>query len=102
MMSLMMSLMMRWLFSGDDSLDVDIPHRLEAKLFKYTLGKLIWMILQPFFYALRPLFVQPKPITLHEVSLGLYVKCVTLNLLDVEGLQVETCSYTCPVSVNES
>jgi len=48
-------------------MDVDIPHRLEAKLFKYTVGKMIWMFLQPYFYALRPLFVQPKPVTMNEI-----------------------------------
>lgn len=49
-------------------MDVDIPHRMEAAFFKYTLGKLVWMFLQPFFYALRPLFVQPKPVGKNEVS----------------------------------
>ena len=57
-----------WL-PGNDEMDVDIPSKYEAQLFKYTFGKLIWMFLQPFFYALRPLFIQPKPPTLNEVSL---------------------------------
>jgi len=54
-------------YQGNDEMDVDIPHRLEAKLFKYTVGKMIWMFLQPYFYALRPLFVQPKPVTMNEI-----------------------------------
>jgi sphingolipid delta-4 desaturase len=33
---------------------------LEAKLFCTTFGKFIWVILQPIFYTLRPLFVNPK------------------------------------------
>lgn len=56
------------LFVGDEHMDVDIPHKYEAIMFKFTLGKFIWMFLQPFFYALRPLFIQPKPITKYEVS----------------------------------
>lgn len=47
-------------YQGDDFLDADIPTRLEAKLFCTTFGKFIWVCLQPFFYALRPLFVNPK------------------------------------------
>ncbi|XP_002732623.1 sphingolipid delta(4)-desaturase DES1-like [Saccoglossus kowalevskii] len=54
-------------YQGDDLLDVDIPSQLEAKLFKHTFTKLIWVILQPFFYGFRPLFVNPKPATFLEV-----------------------------------
>lgn len=49
-------------YQGDDERDVDIPSKFEAKLFVNTGTKLIWVILQPFFYALRPLFVRPKPV----------------------------------------
>ena len=41
-------------------IDADIPTELEARLFCNTLGKLIWVIFQPAFYALRPLFTNPK------------------------------------------
>jgi len=47
-------------YQGDDILDTDIPTSLEAKLFCTTIGKFCWVILQTFFYALRPLFVNPK------------------------------------------
>jgi len=47
-------------FQGDDVLDTDIPSAVEARLFDTTLGKFVWVVLQPFFYALRPLFVNPK------------------------------------------
>ena len=50
-------------YQGDDEMDVDIPSRIEAKLFTNTFTKLIWVLLQPFFYALRPLFLRPKPLT---------------------------------------
>ena len=50
-------------YQGDDEMDVDIPSRLEAKLFRTTFTKFLWVLLQPFFYALRPLFLRPKPLT---------------------------------------
>ena len=51
------------MFQGHDNIDTDIPTRGEAKFF--TLGgvflKIVWVIGQLFFYAIRPLFVRPKP-----------------------------------------
>lgn len=47
-------------YQGVDYLDTDIPSLIEAKLFCTTFGKFIWVILQPLFYALRPLFINPK------------------------------------------
>lgn len=52
---------------GIPSKDADLPTELEAKLFCYTGTKLLWIILQPFFYALRPVLVYPKPVTGLEV-----------------------------------
>ena len=46
---------------------MDVPHWLEAKLFCTTFTKFIWLLLQPFFYTLRPLFVNPMPITKLEL-----------------------------------
>ena len=54
-------------YQGDDEMDVDIPSRLEARLFTTTFTKFLWVLLQPFFYALRPLFLRPKSITSLEV-----------------------------------
>ena len=53
-------------YQGDDEMDVDIPSRLEARLFTNTGTKFLWLLLQPFFYALRPLFLRPKPVTTME------------------------------------
>ncbi|XP_054265803.1 sphingolipid delta(4)-desaturase DES1-like isoform X1 [Macrosteles quadrilineatus] len=50
-------------YQGDDILDADIPTYLEAKLFCTTLGKIVWVVLQPFFYGIRPMFTNPKPAT---------------------------------------
>lgn len=54
-------------YQGDDEFDVDIPSRIEAKLFTSTGTKFLWVLLQPFFYAVRPLALRPKPITGLEV-----------------------------------
>ncbi|KAF2363309.1 Fatty acid desaturase domain [Trinorchestia longiramus] len=52
---------------GVPEIDTDIPTRLEAKLFCTTFGKIIWMMLQPFFYAFRPLAVHPRIFTPMEL-----------------------------------
>ena len=54
-------------YQGDDTMDVDIPSRLEARLFTSTGRKFIWLLLQPVFYAFRPLLINPKPVTRLEV-----------------------------------
>jgi sphingolipid delta-4 desaturase len=54
-------------YQGDDELDVDIPTRIEAKLFYNTFTKFIWVLLQPLFYAIRPLFLRPKAVTMLEI-----------------------------------
>ena len=54
-------------YQGDEQLDTDIPCELEAKLFKTTATKLLWLILQPVFYVFRPFFVNPKPVTHWEL-----------------------------------
>ena len=54
-------------YQGDEELDVDIPSRIEARLFCSTGTKLLWVILQPLFYTLRPLFLRPKAICLLDV-----------------------------------
>jgi sphingolipid delta-4 desaturase len=54
-------------YQGDEEKDVDIPSQFECKFFQNTLSKFVWLLLQPFFYAIRPLFVRPKPLTALEV-----------------------------------
>jgi len=48
-------------YQGDEKYDADIPTDLEARLFATTGGKMVWMFLQPLFYALRPVIVRPLP-----------------------------------------
>ncbi|EDQ87263.1 uncharacterized protein MONBRDRAFT_38045 [Monosiga brevicollis MX1] len=47
-------------YQGEHDVDVDIPLPGEAWFFNSTIGKAVWMVLQPFFYALRPMFMRPK------------------------------------------
>jgi sphingolipid delta-4 desaturase len=54
-------------YQGDEDFDADIPTIIEAKLFCTTFGKVVWMFLQPLFYALRPLFVHPLPPSMMEI-----------------------------------
>ncbi|XP_055589517.1 sphingolipid delta(4)-desaturase DES1-like [Uranotaenia lowii] len=54
-------------FLANERYDPDVPSILEAKLFCNTFGKFIWLILQPLFYAIRPLFVNPLPVERLEV-----------------------------------
>lgn len=51
-------------YQGVDIIDVDVPTDWEGKIFNTTWKKIFWVILQPAFYALRPLFVNPKPLDL--------------------------------------
>ena len=48
-------------YQGEHIVDVDVPLRAEAILFNSLPGKVLWCILQPLFYSLRPFAVNPKP-----------------------------------------
>lgn len=62
--------MLHFQYQGDEKLDTDLPTLLEAKLFSTTFGKFCWVMLQPFFYAFRPLVTYPKiPTSLEYINL---------------------------------
>jgi len=65
-----------------DGIDVDIPSLPEAFIFQTALRKTVWLVLQPFFYAIRPLFVNPKPFGFWET-----VNTVACVLFDLAVLQ---------------
>lgn len=48
-------------FQGVDGIDMDVPTYTEARLVTNMFSKTIWVLFQLFFYALRPLFIKPKP-----------------------------------------
>lgn len=47
-------------YQGEDIVDVDIPTNWEGWFFDSSLKKMLWVLLQPAFYSLRPMFVNPK------------------------------------------
>lgn len=54
-------------YLGGDELDVDLPTEWEGRFFSNCFMKVIWLFLNPLFYVLRPLAVNPKPITTLEI-----------------------------------
>lgn len=54
-------------YQGHDVIDVDVPCEWEGWFFRDPLRKLLWCLLQPGFYALRPLFTNPKPLAPWEL-----------------------------------
>lgn len=48
-------------YMATDGYDVDLPTDWEGRFFHSVPTKLIWLFLQPLFYALRPFVVRPKP-----------------------------------------
>ena len=76
------------MFQGHDSVDTDIPTKGEAKVFSMggALLKVVWVIGQLFFYAIRPLFVRPKPMG----------KWDALNLITQLGFDLAFISFAGP------
>ncbi|KAI1237606.1 hypothetical protein IHE44_0013688, partial [Lamprotornis superbus] len=74
-------------YLGGDSLDVDIPTDFEGWFFCTPLRKLLWLFLQPLFYSLRPLYVNPKAITRMEILNALVQFSVDLIIYYLWGLK---------------
>lgn len=49
-------------YQGVDGTDTDIPTKAEALFFTTPLTKFLWVLFQPFFYAIRPLVINPLPL----------------------------------------
>ncbi|KAL8431900.1 hypothetical protein Efla_002737 [Eimeria flavescens] len=66
-------------YMGTDD-DPDIPTEIEARLFRSRLGKLVFILLLPFTYSLRPMVLNPKPVipmeVLNWVAVLLWDACV--------------------------
>lgn len=53
-------------FQGAESIDMDVPTEWEGRVFNTTAKKVLWVLLQPLFYAVRPVLCNPKPYTAKE------------------------------------
>ncbi|XP_010339212.1 sphingolipid delta(4)-desaturase DES1 [Saimiri boliviensis] len=84
-------------YLGADGVDVDIPTDFEGWFFCTTFRKFIWVILQPLFYAFRPLFINPKPLTYLEVINT--VAQVTFNILIYYFLGIKSLVYMLAASL---
>ncbi|KIH54553.1 hypothetical protein ANCDUO_15300, partial [Ancylostoma duodenale] len=77
------------IFLGEDGLDTDIPTELEAQLFTTPLRKFFWLLLQPLFYAFRPLVIYKKaPTDLEIVNAAIQVAEIAPEFY--KGLHVHT------------
>jgi len=47
-------------YQGVDGVDTDVPTMWEVRTFNNALKKMLWVLLQPFAYGIRPLVVKPK------------------------------------------
>ncbi|XP_006000499.1 sphingolipid delta(4)-desaturase/C4-monooxygenase DES2-like [Latimeria chalumnae] len=54
-------------YLGGDGLDVDIPTEFEGRFFCTPARKILWLFLQPLLYLLRPLYINPKPVSQMEI-----------------------------------
>ena len=53
-------------YQGEDGIDVDVPTVAEGRFFNSTFRKFVFVIFQVFFYAFRPMIVNPKKPTMWE------------------------------------
>jgi len=58
-------------------LDTDTPTPWEGKFFRGKFLKFVWLLINPLFYALRPIFTSPKPIT--EFEIYNIITCLLFN-----------------------
>jgi sphingolipid 4-desaturase/C4-monooxygenase len=54
-------------YQGNEVLDMDLPSQFEGQFFANSFTKFIWLLLQPFFYCLRPVILLPLPMSFLEI-----------------------------------
>lgn len=74
-------------YLGGDGLDVDIPTDFEGWFFCTPARKLLWLVLQPFFYSLRPLYVNPKAVTRMEILNALVQLAFNVTIFALWGIK---------------
>lgn len=68
-------------FQGYDGVDSDIPSVWEIRIYTNSFLKVIWLIFQPLFYALRPLLMKRKEWVFWEVINALVVHVADVVIL---------------------
>lgn len=73
-------------YQGLDVIDVDIPSYAESEFIQnYTILKLLFVIFQLCFYAIRPMFIHPKKITKGEIYNAIAVISYDIALIYATG-----------------
>lgn len=75
------------LFLAQDGLDPDMASAVEARAFCSQPAKVLWLLLMPMFYALRPLLTKPKAPTVWEGFNALWVLGCDACILYCFGLE---------------
>ncbi|XP_059806965.1 sphingolipid delta(4)-desaturase/C4-monooxygenase DES2-like isoform X2 [Hypanus sabinus] len=74
-------------YLGGEGLDVDVPTDFEACFFRTPARKVLWLTVQPLLYILRPLYVNPKPVTQMEVVNAVIQLSYDLVIYQIWGLK---------------
>jgi len=78
-------------YMGEEMMDVDIPTRLESKLFVHPITKIIWLIIHPLLVATRPFYKSPKPLSGWEMINT--VACVIFDLIIYSSFGIKPIVY---------
>nr|ATI22168.1 delta-4 desaturase 1 [Brachionus koreanus]QBO56251.1 fatty acid desaturase 4-2 [Brachionus koreanus] len=76
-------------YQGDELIDVDLPTKIEGILFSSTIGKFVFIVLQPLFYCLRPVIVLPKKMTFLEIlnwTIQVVFDCIIFYTFGIKSL----------------
>ena len=69
-----------------EGVDADLPSEFECCVFDSVVGRIVWIILQPVMYGLRPLIQQPKRLSAWELTNILTQLLYTFFILRFGGL----------------
>jgi len=76
-------------YQGEDAVDSDIPSQWELDVFRTAPMKILWVILNPAFYALRPLFMgakKPQLLEIVNVTLQILFDLAVWKLMGMKAL----------------
>jgi sphingolipid delta-4 desaturase len=78
-------------YQGVHGVDVDIPTEFEGKFFRNPFTKLVWVFLQAAWYALRPMFIRPKPVNLWETAN--WAACIAFDVAIIQYFGARSFTY---------